>query len=246
MTCPSRRAAVAYPYNGPFLLTISPPRSLASSWPEPTMPATAVMFPRATGTADSRSESRPTTPGRLADGAGQVAKYRCIVHGNLLLCEQRHDRRHQGWDRQHLLVRRKVRRPRSLCRWLDPSDNESIFAGDDDDSTRWTAVIYPPLQDRAGDSYWYHFGQRPSRRVQHVLLRWFGPLDQLLDRPRDSTAAWATARTACRSTAASSRCRSRPEHRLCGFGCKLPQYCRAVRDAIIERIGLLGCCGKAG
>ena len=69
---------------------------------------------------------------------------------------------------------------------------------------------------------------------------------QLLDRSRDFTAAWATARTACRSTAASSRCRSGLRAPIMWVRCKLPPYCRAVRDAIIERIGLLGCCGKAG
>jgi len=50
--------------------------------------------------------------------------------------------------------------------------------------------------------------QRSRQRLQHVVLRRLGAVCQLHNRSRDPPPFWATARTVCRSTPASSRRRA--------------------------------------
>ena len=78
------------------------------------------------------------------------------------------------------------------------ADNEESYCGYDNDNHRTT--FYPPMQDTPGFDDYYRFGSAHAPRLLHGLLRRLGADDHLLDRPGESTAAWATARTARQST----------------------------------------------
>ena len=65
---------------------------------------------------------------------------------------------------------------------LDGGDNEDALMGDNGDIIRWTG--YAPLQDTPSYSTSAAIRQRPRQRLQHGLLRWFGPVYELLDRSR--------------------------------------------------------------
>ena len=86
----------------------------------------------------------------------------------------------------------------------DGGDNEDALMGDNEDIDRFARSDLRPAAHagHAGPCRLVRtppFRQRPRQRLPDGLLRRLGADDELLDRPRP-TAAWPTARTACRST----------------------------------------------
>ena len=68
-----------------------------------------------------------------------------------------------------LLFGEKYLNPDDYRTGLDIGDNETVYSGFDNDTSRTTSVNYPPHRHRRGDSNWYAFGSAHAQTFNTVF-----------------------------------------------------------------------------